>query len=192
MPRHSVREQLMEAGFQTLYRRGFNGCGVQEITDAAGVPKGSFYNHFKSKEALALQALELFWDIGANRRALLSDTEVDPVERLRRHFHSLSEAIVRHGLDAGCLIGNFSAELPSQSQAIRGRLSEIYTSWIGAVELAVGDAVSAGRLRQGMPPDDVASFLVTAWEGAVLRSKVEQNRLPLDQFERVVFTSLFT
>ena len=192
MRRHNVREQLIEAGFRTLYSRGFNGCGAQEITDAAGVPKGTFYNHFESKEAFALQVLERFWEIGANRRALLSDTEMNPVERLRRHFHDLSEAIIRHGLDAGCLIGNFSAELPSQSHAMRSRLFEIYTSWTHALELAVGDAESAGRLRRGIPPDDVASFLVNAWEGAVLRSKVEQTRLLLDQFERVVFTSLFT
>jgi TetR/AcrR family transcriptional regulator, transcriptional repressor for nem operon len=94
MPRSSAREQLIEAGLQTLHLHGFNGCGVRDITDAAGVPKGSFYNHLESKEALALQTLERFWQKGTGWRALLSDTNVDPVERLRRHFRALADAVV--------------------------------------------------------------------------------------------------
>lgn len=70
MPKPNVREQLMEAGLRTLHSQGFNGCAVQDITQAAGVPKGSFYNHFESKEALALAALEMFWVNGTARRAL--------------------------------------------------------------------------------------------------------------------------
>ena len=52
MARHNVREQLLSAGLETLQRRGFNATSVEDITKAAGVPKGSFYNHFESKEAL--------------------------------------------------------------------------------------------------------------------------------------------
>ncbi len=49
MARHSVKEQIVEAGLKTFHEKGFNGCGVQEITSNAGVPKGTFYNHFESK-----------------------------------------------------------------------------------------------------------------------------------------------
>ena len=101
MPRANVREQLIEAGLQTLHLHGFNGSGVQDITDAAGVPKGSFYNHFESKEALALQALERFWQNGAGRRALLSDTSVEPVERLRRYFRALDRVMRARGREGG-------------------------------------------------------------------------------------------
>src|SRR5713101_8636342 len=61
MARANVREKLVTAGLDTLYRRGFNGCGVEDITRAAGVPKGSFYNYFESKEALGIEVLERFW-----------------------------------------------------------------------------------------------------------------------------------
>ena len=53
MAKPSARDRILDAAVQTLHERGFNGCGVQDITDAAGVPKGSFYSHFDSKEALA-------------------------------------------------------------------------------------------------------------------------------------------
>lgn len=191
MAKPNVREQLLEAGLQTLHLHGYNGCGVQDITDAAGVPKGSFYNHFESKEALALEALDRFWQNGANRRALLSDTSLDPVERLRRHFQSLSEAIAHHEFQRGCLIGNFSSELP-QSRPIRDRLAAIYAAWARSIESCVREAEQVGRVQPRLPAADIATFLVNAWEGAVLRSKVEQDKSSLDQFERVIFASIFT
>ena len=192
MPRANVREQLIEAGLQTLHQHGFNGSGVQDITDAASVPKGSFYNHFESKEALALQALERFWQNGAGRRALLSDTSVEPVERLRRYFRGLADTVVHHDFQRGCLIGNFSTELSAESKEIRDRLAEIYAAWSRSIESCVREAEKAGRLQPRLPAAVVATFLVNAWEGAVLRSKVEQDKSPLDQFERVVFASIFT
>ncbi|WP_162240929.1 TetR/AcrR family transcriptional regulator [Bradyrhizobium tropiciagri] len=192
MARPSVREQLIEAGLQTLHRHGFNGTGVQDITDAAGVPKGSFYNHFESKEALALEALERYWQNGAARRGQLSDTSVDPVERLRRFFRGLSDLAIRQSFQTGCMIGNFSAELSVQSKEVRDRLAEIYAAWSRSIESCVREAEKAGRVQPRLPAATIATFLVNAWEGAVLRSKVEQDKSPFDQFERVVFASIFT
>ena len=192
MPKPNVREQIVVAGLETLHRRGFNGCGVQDITDAAGVPKGSFYNHFESKEALALQALDRFFQNGAGRRALLSDTSVDPVERLRRYFRALADTVVHHNFQRGCLIGNFSTELSAESKEIRDRLAEIYAAWSRSIESCVREAEKADRVRPRLPAAVLATFLVNAWEGAVLRSKAEQDKSKLDQFERVVFASIFT
>lgn len=192
MPRPSVREGLIEAGLQTLYLHGFNGTGVQDITDAAGVPKGSFYNHFDSKEALALEALDRYWQNGAARRAQLSDASVDPVERLRRYFRGLTELAVRQKFRNGCMIGNFSTELSVQSKEVRERLAEMFAAWSRSLESCVREAEKADRVRPRLPAAAIASFLVNAWEGAVLRSKVEQDKSPFEQFERVIFASIFT
>lgn len=192
MPKPNVREQLIEAGLKTLYRHGFNGSGVQDITDAARVPKGSFYNHFKSKEALAAEALERYWQSGAGRRALLSDEGVEPVERLRNYFRTLGDALVRTEFEKGCLIGNFSTELSGQSPEIRERLAAIYAAWVRLIESCIHEAQKADRVRPKLPASAIASFLLNSWEGAVLRAKVERDKSPLDQFEQVVFASIFT
>jgi TetR/AcrR family transcriptional regulator, transcriptional repressor for nem operon len=192
MARPNVREQLIEAGLETLQLHGFNGSGVQDITDAAGVPKGSFYNHFESKEDFALQSLERYWQSGAARRALLSDTSVDPVERLRRHFRGMSDLAIRQNFQKGCMIGNFSTELAANREEIRNRLAEIYAAWSRSIESCVREAEKAGRVRARLPAATIATFLLNAWEGAVLRSKVEQDKSPFDQFDRVVFASIFS
>src|ERR1700739_1741607 len=108
----NVREQLLEAGLRVFHERGFNASGVQEITEAAGVPKGSFYNHFKSKEALGAAALDRYWQQGASAGLrVLEDTEVPPCERLHRHFAAMAENMAKRGYRGGCLIGNLGAEL---------------------------------------------------------------------------------
>src|SRR5579859_930164 len=128
MPRPNVREKIVDAGLEVLIKKGFNGCGVQDITDAAGVPKGSFYNHFESKEALGAEVVERY---GRNspRRATLADTSLPPLQRLRAHFERLNEAFTDAHFGRGCLLGNFSAELADQSQLIRARLADLYMAW---------------------------------------------------------------
>lgn len=191
MPQPSTKDKLIEAGLRTLYQRGFNGSAVQDITDAAGVPKGSFYNHFASKELLGLEVLERFWQGSASRRAILSDESRSPVERLRDHFRSVSDMVRRYNFEKGCLIGNFSAELPDQSRQIRDRLATIYAAWTRAIETCVREAQEKGHLRAGSDPKVVAAFLVNAWEGAVLRAKVDKDGDAFDHFDQTVFTLLF-
>jgi TetR/AcrR family transcriptional regulator, transcriptional repressor for nem operon len=191
MARPNVRQELMEAGLQTLHLYGFNGSAVQDITGAAGVPKGSFYNHFESKEALALIALDVYWERETDRIALLSDPGVDPVERLRRYFHALTEFISSKEFRFGCLIGNFSTELAPHNEAVRERLSSLYETWTRAIEACVQEAADAKRTRSSLNAREIAAFLVNSWEGAVLRAKVQQDRSPLDLFATVIFATLF-
>src|SRR5215813_5667914 len=98
MARANVRERLLDAGVEIFHRRGFNGCGVQEITEAAGVPKGSFYNHFESKEALGAAVLDRYWQMRAGTSLpLLEDAGVRPRERLQRYFSAMAANMAKRG-----------------------------------------------------------------------------------------------
>src|SRR5882672_6182046 len=101
MPRANTKEQLIVAGLNALLKKGFNG---------AGVPKGSFYNHFESKEALGAEIVERY-GLNSTRRAILRDKTVPPLQRLRTHFETLNATFVKSKFERGCLLGNFSAEL---------------------------------------------------------------------------------
>ena len=85
-----MREHLIASGLETLHRQGFSASAVQDITDAAGLPKGSFYNYFESKEALALEVIDRFGKEQGALGGVLSDESISPVERLRRYFTSLA------------------------------------------------------------------------------------------------------
>ena len=143
MARHNVREQIVEAGLKTLLEKGFNACGVRDITDAARVPTGSFYNHFASKEALGAEIVERYARENSRRKALRDKTLL-PLERLRRHFAGLNQMYADLEYGRGCLLGNFSAELADHSPLIRERLAALFDLWTKDIEDAVRDAQADG------------------------------------------------
>ena len=191
MPKANVRERLIDAGLDTLHRRGFNGCGVQEITEAAGVPKGSFYNHFESKEALGAAVVERYWQQRAGSvLRLLEDSDVRPRERLCRYFAAMAANMAKRGYTGGCLIGNLGMELSDQSELVRAGLATVFVGWTEAVEACVREGQREGQLRVDCDATMLASFLINAWEGAVLRAKVVKNGAPFEEFNQIVFGKL--
>jgi len=190
MPKPNVREQIVVAGLETLHRCGFNGSGVQDITDAAGVPKGSFYNHFESKEALGVAVLDRYWQICGEQLRMLSDERVPPLDRLRRYFESLAGTIAGQGYSRGCLIGNFSIELADQSRLVRERLTAIFAAWTQALEICIREAQRTDAVRSNLDARTLAAFLLSAWEGTVMRVKVDKNDAAFRHFMAVVFTDI--
>jgi TetR/AcrR family transcriptional repressor of nem operon len=118
MSKPSLRDNILTAGLEALHSRGFNATSVQDITEAAGVPKGSFYNHFSSKEELGAAVVEQYSARASKRCAILADASIAPLQRIRLYFEGLI-ASARYPGTPGCLLGNFSAELSNQSPAIR-------------------------------------------------------------------------
>jgi TetR/AcrR family transcriptional regulator, transcriptional repressor for nem operon len=190
MPRPSVKEEIVQAAVKMLHERGFNATGVQDITDAAGVPKGSFYNHFESKEALGLEALERYWDGALASLETLKDENVPPLVRLKSYFRRLSEVARRVRYRPGCMIGNLSVEMSDQSPAIRERLASMLAKWSRAIEQCVKAAQADGSMRRDLEAKAVAAFLLNSWEGAVMRAKVDRSDAAFEQFEKIVFKSL--
>ena len=192
MPRPSSRDHLIHSAVETLHRQGFNGTAVQDITAAAGLPKGSFYNYFESKEALALEVIDRFGKERGALTAVLSDESISPVERLRRYFAVQAAALAEQNYERGCLVGNFSTELADQSRPIRDRLSANFAAWSRPIEGCIRDGQKAGELSKDMDPRVLADFLLNSFEGAMLRMKAEKDGSPLDDFMTVVFSRVLT
>jgi TetR/AcrR family transcriptional repressor of nem operon len=186
MARPNVKEQIVQAGLKILLDKGFNGVGVQEITETAGVPKGSFYNHFESKEALGAEIVERYGMDGA-RRQVLRDKTLPALKRLRGHFEGLNELFVKSKFERGCLLGNFSAELSNQSAVIRKELAKLYQHWSKDLELAIQAGQAEGTIPREKNAADIAAFLLDAYEGALLRARVERSRAPFDRFMQLAF-----
>lgn len=193
MSKPNVRDKLLSAGLDTIHRLGFNGCSVQDITQAANVPKGSFYNHFESKEMFGAEILTLYWQKMASTSLLiLSDQLLSPTERLKHFFDALAEGLADLNYEQGCLFGNLGAELSAQSSLVRDRLSTLFASWTGSIENCVREAQIAGKICVDIDASILAAFLVNAWEGAVLRSKIDRDEQALKQFSVVIFSTILT
>ena len=189
MGRPSAREEIVQAGLKCLVEKGFNAVGVQDITDTAGVPKGSFYNHFESKEALGVEIVERY---GANqtRREILTDPSVPPLQRLRRHFDRISALFAESHFKRNCILGGFSAELANQSETIRESLRKLYGQWTKDIEATIAEAQAKGEIANKTKASDLAAFLLNSYEGALLRARVERSRKPFDRFMKFAFGQL--
>jgi TetR/AcrR family transcriptional repressor of nem operon len=188
--RPSKREEIVEAALDQFHTHGFNATGVKDITDAAGVPKGSFYNHFESKEALAQTVLARYGD--SRRIPDLADRSVEPVARLRAHFGFLRGEFEQLGLTRGCLFGNFGAEVADHSEPLRASVHSSFRTWADAVAGALAEAREAGAVRADLDPEGTARFLLGAWEGALVAARAERGAAALDAFFAVTFDALLT
>jgi TetR/AcrR family transcriptional repressor of nem operon len=184
MPRPSVRPQLVEAALDQFHTRGFHNCSVDDITKAAGVPKGSFYNHFASKDALAVEALRQYQQRSVWRTS--DDADLPPLTRLRNRFEFMRAALVRYGYTRGCLIGNMGTELADLNPDVRAEVQASLDYRSNATTELLRAAQERGELAAHLDPAVLGPFLTNAWEGVVTRTKVCKSAQAMDEFFAVL------
>ena len=188
MARPSLREKLASSAVETLHANGFNGCSIQDITDAAGVPKGSFFNHFENKEDLAIDALRRYLE--SSRSDMLFQEGVPPLERIKNHFNFLADRLIGCGFERGCMLGLFASEMAHEYPRMREELRLVFETWCGGIEAVLREAQATGDIDPRHDPGQLARFVVNGWEGAAIRLKIERDREPMDDFLNVCFKVL--
>jgi len=188
---HSNRETLLQHGLSLVHERGFAGSSVRDIVQAAGVPQGSFTNHFASKEAFGLEVLERYHLAARDViSATLSNPALTPLRRLRAWCEVQLARLKSDDMRRGCLYGNFGVEASDQSEAIRKRVAEMFRENQDSIAQCLQAAVAAGELAPETDTSDVAGFLLSSLQGAVMLSKAERSAEPVERFLRVVFSGL--
>jgi TetR/AcrR family transcriptional regulator, transcriptional repressor for nem operon len=188
--RPSLRDKIVEAALDRFQAQGFSGCSVQDITDAAGVPKGSFYNHFKTKESLALAVLDRYQE--GTRMGMLFEGTGSPLTRLRGHFDYLAQKMCECSFHHGCVIEKFGADMSEDYPDMRQALCQGMENWTAAITAVLRQAQAEGELSANKDSDVLARFIINAWQGATARQAVVRNRVPLDDFFRVTFDTLLS
>jgi TetR/AcrR family transcriptional repressor of nem operon len=92
----------------------------------------------------------------------------------------------------GCLIGNFTLESADTSKAIQRRLSMIFSAWRQEFTGCIAEAQATGEVKASATAEDLAEFLLSAWEGSLLRAKADKAQAPLDVFQRMVAEEILT
>jgi TetR/AcrR family transcriptional regulator, transcriptional repressor for nem operon len=179
------RAALMQTGEKIFQARGYTATGVREIASAAGLPQGSFTNHFRSKERFGAEVLDQYAArIHAIMDETLGNTALGPAERIFSYFDRIEGSFQDREWQIGCLIPDMAAEAPAHSEILRQRLVDIMsrsTDYFAAV------------LSELFPPEraeDLAGAILAAWHGTVLRMKVERTGEPIARFRRFLRTIL--
>ena len=188
----AIPNRLLAAGLQLFLRQGYNGTGIQQITDAAGVPKGSFYNHFGSKEAFAATIVDRYSEY--NRRSwkrMMAAAPEQPMAAIRHVFDSMLAHHERASCPTGCLIGNFAAEIAIESDACRERLMAAQLGWRERLAHLIHRGQVAGEIRDDVDATALSALTWSVWEGALLRMKVERSVTPVRESIALTLNHLY-
>jgi TetR/AcrR family transcriptional repressor of nem operon len=179
-PTHETKQRLLAAGLGLMLERGYNAMGLQDLLRETGVPKGSFYHHFRSKEDFALQVVDAYMaDVHALLDATLSDPSRPPLARVRGFFEGVRESYASQGY-LGCFLGALGQELSGASEVFRGKIEGCVAAIAGRLAVCLEEARARGDLPPATDATHMADVLVDAWEGAAFRTRLVRNGRPLE------------
>lgn len=178
-----TREALIRCGVEILTEQGFMATGIDGILKRVGVPKGSFYHYFASKEAYGLAVLDSYAAYFAKLldRWLL-DESMSPLERLVAFVQHAKVSMARHDYRRGCLVGNMGQEVSVLPNGFRDNLESIFLDWQRRLTTCFEAARAAGELPRHADCAELAAYFWIGWEGAVLRARLVQSDAPLNTF----------
>jgi len=189
--RLETRERLVRCGIEILTEKGFASTGIDEVLKKVGVPKGSFYHYFASKDAFGRAVIEGYAAYFARKldRWLLDETR-PPLDRIRDFVADGKNGIERFEFRRGCLIGNLGQELGGTHAGFRAPLENVFRDWQGRIERCLEAARTAGDLAPDADCAKLAEFFWIGWEGAILRAKLVRGLSPIDLFVDTFFAGL--
>jgi len=184
---------LLQEGVGLVHRKGYTRTGIQELLKAAGVPKGSFYHHFRSKEDFGLQLIQFmegFFLATASKH--LGNQELPPLKRLRNLFDDYLAYFSGEGKRYGCPIGNLAQEMAGVNEAFREKLAGVLSKMKAPVRECLDLAQKNGELAPGFDTTELSDFIINSWEGALIAVKVADDVGPLRNFDHMIFDILVT
>jgi TetR/AcrR family transcriptional regulator, transcriptional repressor for nem operon len=188
MPRPSAKQKLLEAAISSFRFNGYKSCSIEDIAAKAGVFKGSFYNHFQSKEALAVEVLQHYVE-EIVLPLLALEGPPSAIERLRAHFNEISAVQKQLGFP-GCMMANFSGEISDLNPDLRSALDDTVDRWCNSIAEVIRQAQAEGAVGKDLKANQLSRFLINSLEGALIRGRILRKQEPFDDFLSTVFKAI--
>jgi len=187
----NTRQLLIECGAQAMLEKGYHGVGLNEILSTAGVPKGSFYYYFKSKEDLGVAIIEYYAARTAESMdTILGDQSTAPYTRLRAFFEAACNKYENDACRHGCLLCKLGTELACAGDAMREALQEGIRRRVHLLATCIAAAQQAGEIVSTYSAAELAGFIYNAWSGAVVNMQIEQDADYLHSCIDFIFTRI--
>ncbi|MFC4218944.1 TetR/AcrR family transcriptional regulator [Flagellimonas marina] len=178
--KEETKDKILDIGVDLIAKKGYNGIGIQEVLDRAQVPKGSFYHYFKNKEDFGLQVIKKHGFKSLQYiDSFLSNTSLAPLQRIFALFEDIQRVYEEKEFKEGCLLGNCSSELADQKECFSSTLENEFLKMENRFVVCLEEAKGNGELRADESPEELASFIVNSWEGAILRTKSTKSNEPM-------------
>ena len=186
-----AKNRILKAGARIVLEKGFCDTGLAEVLEAAKVPKGSFYFHFKNKEDFGLQLVDTYAEtLKAGWKKIVGDENLPHLERIRGLFRWQTELFRKNDFKGGCPIGNLSLEMGDRSPSFRKKLDRVFSELKKELAFQLDQAREKGEMAGPIDLEETADFILSSWQGALVQMKVAKSTVPHEIFDRMIFERL--
>lgn len=183
--KRAKREKILSEGIQLLLRQGYHGTGVKELLDTVGIPKGSFYSYFQSKEEFTAEAIAFYIKPFIDELTiLLRVAESEQFSALKQYFHSQIKQLEASNFQTGCLLGDMMGEICSSSDSCRQALLTAINEYCAIIETALLAGQKNGTVRVDIHAQTLSMLLFNSWQGALLAMKLHHSITPLNEWHQ--------
>jgi len=187
----TTRDKIIACGMHAIIEKSYNAVGLQEILTAAGVPKGSFYHFFKSKEEFGVAVVEQYAAQAADHlRALLRDVSRSPLARIRHWLESVRDSLVSHAFHRQCLLAKTALEMSRHSESLRLALKDGLDRLRTVLAQCIHEGQAQGEITAQYDAELLADVLLNAWEGVMMRAELNRDTRPIEAFVQVTLNAL--
>ncbi len=170
-----TRQTIIEQSAILFNQKGFAGTAMKDIMGATGLHKGGIYNHFKSKDEIALAAFDYaFARIEAYMRDLLKDVE-SPLQRLILFIESFTMYYNDPVIAGGCPILNTAIDADDTHPALRAKALDALAIWEKVIRRRLEKAIDCGEAKPETDITSFASLTISALEGAIMLSHIRDD-----------------
>ncbi|MGL4655078.1 MAG: TetR/AcrR family transcriptional regulator [Sarcina sp.] len=181
------KREIIEKSIGVIFEKGYNGSGVKDLADAAGIPKGSIYNYFENKEDYLKEALIYYYEVSnEGRLQILSDQSLSSVERISKFFEAMIDALEYDDFKRGCLLGKITQEVSGVNESIRKITEEIQNNIIEKIANNIKEAKNQSLIGSTMNEFELAEFIYNSWQGTLIRIKSTRDKKTLDIFYKML------
>ena len=175
------RLKLLDEGVRIMTSQGYHSTGVKELVDSVGVPKGSFYQYFDSKEHFCALAVNHYIEpYISSLKQYMEKSPGSALGALRAYFEEQTRLAVDQDFQGGCLLGNLLGEVSESHDTCHLALKSAVNRYCKQIEIALESAQLEGTIINTASANELAHTLFCAWQGALLRMKVERSAWPLE------------
>tara|TARA_R110001592_G_scaffold10098_2_gene52604 strand:+ start:13125 stop:13730 length:606 start_codon:yes stop_codon:yes gene_type:complete len=185
-----TRSALIEEGIQQLSEHGYHGTGIKQVLDAVKVPKGSFYNYFGSKEAYVAEII-----IEYNNQALVmfdefvAQSKLSALDQLKTIYEFMLNKFADNSCQRGCLVGSIAAEIGNTFELCQHAMQTGVQDWLLRLDSLVSKGQLDGAIRTDIPSNDLAELIWSAWEGSLIKMKMDGD---IQSPKKIIYLTLNT
>ena len=176
-------ENILAVGTELILKNGYNNVGLNKILETANIPKGSFYYYFKNKEEFGVEVIKYYSNNAISfLTTYLKDTSKNPKQRIISFFEDMRKVYISKEHSEGCLLGNCSLELSDLSVSFSSSIASELGKWQMLFSNCIEEGQKKGSIKSDESPQIMSDFILTTWEGALLRMKSSKNTESINTF----------